>query len=404
MARGRTFLRRLSVAESTYIADALRQETVGGALLLVAAFVALCWANSPWHEAYESICQQVIGPSSPLHLNLSVEEWTADGLLTIFFFVAGLELKRELVVGELRKPVDAILPVAAALAGMATPAAIYFAVTRGNADTSDGWAIPIATDIAFALAILAVIGSALPAALRAFLLTLAVVDDLGAITVIAVFYTETIEWKALSTAAVGLALWWFLQHRRVHVWWAYLPLAFFIWAFVHESGIHATVAGVAMGLLTRVRPDPGEAHPPVEQLEHRVRPWSAGVAVPAFAFCAAGVRVVGSDLGAIVDDPVVPAIVLALCLGKALGVFGGTYVVARFTRAELSSDLEWGDVFGVATLSGVGFTVSLLIGELAFDDPTRVDHAKIAVLVGSLLSAGLASVLLRRRNKAYANS
>jgi NhaA family Na+:H+ antiporter len=249
-----------------------------------------------------------------------------------------------------------------------------------------------------------VIGSALPAALRAFLLTLAVVDDLGAITVIAVFYTETIDWKALSTAAVGLALWWFLQHRRVHVWWAYLPLAFVIWAFVHESGIHATVAGVAMGLLTRVRPDPGETHPPVEQLEHRVRPWSAGVAVPAFAFCAAGVRVVGSDLGAIVDDPVVPGIVLALCLGKALGVFGGTYVIARFTRAELSSDLEWGDVVGVATLSGVGFTVSLLIGELAFDDPTRVDHVKIAVLVGSLLSAVAASVLLRRRNQAYANS
>lgn len=393
---------RLSRAERTFLADALRQETVGGALLLVAAVIALIWANSSWHEAYADFRGARIGPES-LHLDLTLEQWTADGLLAIFFFVAGLELKRELVVGELRNPADAAIPMAAAVGGMIVPAIVFLAVTRGAEGTADGWAVPIATDIAFALAVLAVIGSALPAAMRAFLLTLAVVDDLGAIIVIALFYSASIDLAPLLWAAAGLALWWFLQRRRVDAWLVYVPLAVVVWVFVHESGIHATAAGVALGLLTRVRPEPDEHVSPAEHLEHNVRPISAGVAVPLFAFFAAGVRVAGSDLGGIAGDVVVVGIVAGLVVGKAVGVFGGAYLVARFTRAELSTDLTWEDVFGVAILSGIGFTVSLLIGNLAFaGDLERLEHVKVAVLAGSLLAGTAAAFVLRHRHRVYA--
>ena len=393
-------LRRPSATERAFLADALRQETVGGALLLAATAVALIWANSPFKAGYQAIQDLHLGPAA-LGLDLTVAHWTSDGLLAIFFFVAGVELKRELVVGELRNPADAAVPIAAALGGMIVPALIYLTLTRNTPGATDGWAIPIATDIAFALAVLAIIGSALPAALRAFLLTLAVVDDLGAITVIATVYTETIKLWPLAAAAVLLALWWLLHRGAFHGWYVYLPLAVVIWALVYTSGVHATVAGVAMGVLIRVRTRPGEHTSPAERLEHLVRPWSAGVAVPLFALFAAGVAINKDALGHLFDDAIVPGIVVGLVVGKAIGVFGGAYLTARFSRARLSPDLEWSDVLGVAAISGIGFTVSLLIGELAFEGTTQVDRVKIAVLLGSLLAALLGSILLRRRHRWY---
>ncbi|MDP9444242.1 MAG: Na+/H+ antiporter NhaA, partial [Actinomycetota bacterium] len=243
-------------AERAFVADALRQETVGGALLLAAAVIAMVWANSPWQAGYHRLLEAHAGP-------LSVHEWAADGLLTIFFFVAGLELKRELVVGSLNRLADALVPVAAAAAGMVVPALCYLAVNLAGGDPR-GWAVPTATDIAFALAVLAVVGSALPPALRAFLLTLAVVDDLGAILIIAVAFTDAVDLAALAGAALLCAVYAGLQRLRVQRWVVYVPLAVATWWLVHESGVHATVAGVALGLLTRVRPDAGERHSPAE--------------------------------------------------------------------------------------------------------------------------------------------
>jgi NhaA family Na+:H+ antiporter len=369
-------------------------------LLLAAALTALVWANGPWSESYETVRTTTVGPAA-LGLDLDLQHWAADGLLAIFFFVAGLELKRELVVGQLRRPADAALPVVAALCGMVGPALVFVAVTRLSDGSGAGWAVPTATDIAFALAVLAVVGSSLPAAVRAFLLTLAVVDDLGAILIIALFFTDDLVPWALAAAAAGLALYAVLQHRRIQTRWLYVPLALVVWALVHESGVHATVAGVALGLLTRVRPDSDEKHSPAERLEHRVRPISAGVAVPAFALMSAGVVISADELGSAAGDIAAIGVVAGLVAGKFAGVLGGTWLAARFTRAELSPDVRWADMAAVALLSGIGFTVSLLIAELAFpDDPQRLEHVKAAVLVGSLVSAVLAAALLRRRVRA----
>lgn len=397
----RALLERLPRPERSFVLSMLREETVGGALLLLAAVVAMVWANSGWRASYLSMREVVIGPAA-LHLDLSLQTWAADGLLAIFFFVAGLELKREVVCGQLSRLSAALLPVVAAVAGMVVPAGIYLLVAAGNPALTAGWAVPMATDIAFALAVLAVIGSALPTALRAFLLTMAVVDDLGAILVIALVFSSKIDLIALGGAAVLLALYAWLQHRRVTAWWIYVPLALLIWALVHAGGVHATIAGVAIGLLTRVRPDRDEEHSPAERLEHRVRPLSAGVAVPAFALLSAGVPLAGGGLGAALTDRAVLAVVAGLVLGKFVGVLGGSWVVARFTRAELHPDIAWADMAGVALLGGVGFTVSLLIGELAFaGDPVRAEHVKLGILLGSLLAAALAAILLRARNAAY---
>jgi NhaA family Na+:H+ antiporter len=342
----------------------------------------------------------VVGPEA-LHLDLTLQEWAADGLLAIFFFVAGLELKRELVVGQLRRPSEAVLPMVAAVCGMAVPAGVYLAVAAAEPEVLKGWAVPVATDIAFALAVLAVIGSSLPTALRAFLLTLAIVDDLGAILVIAVGFTDRVDLLALGAAAAVLALYGYLQHRRVPSWPALLTLGPLLWVLVHESGVHATIAGVALGLVTRVRPGPGETHSPAERLEHVVRPVSAGVAVPLFALLSAGVPMTATSLGDAAGDTAALAVVAGLVVGKFVGVFGGTYLTARLTRAELSPDLRWADVAGVGFLSGIGFTVSLLIAELAFDGSDRLDHVKAAVLAGSVLSALLATAVLRPRNRRH---
>jgi len=411
---GRLFGSR-SRPETARLAQILRKETVGGALLLLATVLALTWANSPWSDGYQKLRDARVGPSS-LHLNLSVGEWAADGLLAIFFFVAGLELKREFVAGDLRDPRRAALPVTAAVAGMIVPALIYVAVNGGLGDLGgsgsegalQGWAIPTATDIAFALAVLAVIGSHLPPALRTFLLTLAVVDDLLAITIIAVFFTSELDVRAAVLALLPLAAFTYLVQRRIRSWWLLLPLAAATWALVHASGIHATVAGVLLGFAVPVvrsaKAGGPEAGPGLaEHFEHRFRPLSAGFAVPVFAFFSAGVTVGGiAGLGTALSDPVAVGVIAGLVVGKTVGVLGATFAVSKLTRAELDAGLAWVDVLGLALLAGIGFTVSLLIGELAFGSGSpRDEHVKIGVLAGSLLAAALATAVLRARNSHY---
>ncbi|MCW2705348.1 MAG: Na+/H+ antiporter NhaA [Blastococcus sp.] len=399
---------RGSWPETSRIAAVLRKETVGGVLLLVGTLVALAWANSPWSAAYASLRDARVGPAS-LSLDLSLGTWAADGLLAIFFFVAGLELKREFVAGDLRDARRAALPVAAAVGGMVVPALIFVLVNLGTGDGAlRGWAIPTATDIAFALAVLAVISTHLPSGLRTFLLTLAVVDDLLAITIIAIFYTSVLSVGFLALSLLPLALFGFLVQRRIRSPWLLLPLAALTWALMHASGVHATVAGVLLAFTVPVvrssaagGPDAGPGM--AEHFEHRFRPLSAGVAVPVFAFFAAGVTVGGfSGLVDSLSDGVALGIVAALVVGKTVGITAATWLVSRFTRAELDDELSWWDVVGLALLGGIGFTVSLLIGELAFGPGSvRDEHVKVGVLVGTVTAALLATVLLRLRNRRY---
>ena len=431
-AHGATVFSRSSYPEHLRITTILRKETVGGALLLLATVIALILANSPAAEIYFSVRDFTFG-YEPWHLSLSVGTWAADGLLAIFFFLAGLELKREFVAGDLRKFDRALVPVAAAVGGVIVPALIYVAVTlSAGPDALRGWAIPTATDIAFAVAVLAVVGSSLPSALRIFLLTLAVVDDLLAIMIIAFFYSEDIQVPPLLVAVVPLALYAFLaqrfptffQQRTWAPWVILLPLAFAVWALVHESGVHATVAGVLLGFTIPVLPrgtkaevytigvqhddGPTQAHDVVpdglaDTLEHRLRPLSAGFAVPVFAFFSAGVAIGGvQGLVGAFTDPIALGIVVALVLGKPVGILLATVAVTRTTKAALDPDLAWVDIVGVAMLAGVGFTVSLLISDLAFGQGTAADdHAKVAILTGSLVSALAAAVVLRARNRRY---
>jgi NhaA family Na+:H+ antiporter len=379
----------------------LRKETIGGALLLAGTVIALIWANSPWGDRYDALVGYPIGPSA-LHLNLSLGTWAADGLLAIFFFVAGLELKREFVAGDLRDPRRAAVPVAAAIGGVIVPAGCYTLLNLGGA--VKGWAIPTATDIAFALAVLAVVGRWLPSALRTFLLTLAVVDDLLAIVIIAVFYTTHLSVLPLLAAVIPVGLFTVLVQRRVRSWWLLLPLAVAAWALVHASGVHATVAGVLLGFAVPVlRRDKVERPGLAEHFEHRFRPISAGVAVPLFAFFSAGVAIGGLDgLTSALSDPIALGIIVGLVVGKPIGILLATWLTARFTRATIDSGLAWIDVIGLAILGGIGFTVSLLIGGLAFGlGGERDDHVKVAVLLGSLIAAVLAAVVLRVRNRTY---
>ena len=394
------FLGLLPWAERVQVARALRTETVGGFLVLTAAAAALVWANSPWSEAYHQVREAHFGIPA-LGFDLSVGHWTAEGLLAIFFLVAGIELKRELVVGELRTPATAALPVVAAVFGMAVPAALYLGTTALGGGSPDGWAVPMATDIAFALAVLAVLSTHLPSALRAFLLTLAVVDDLGAILVIALFFTAELNPLALAGASAGLGVFYLLQRFRIRGWWWYVPLGVTIWALMYNGGIHATVAGVAMGLLIRTTRGRREDASPAERAEHLLRPLSAGVAVPLFALFAAGVTVSTQALGEVFTRPEPLGVVLGLAVGKTLGIFAGTYLAARFTRAALNPDLAWADVFALAVLAGIGFTVALLIGDLAFTDPADAERIKAAVLLGSLIAAAVAAALIKRRNSIY---
>ncbi|MBW1640627.1 Na+/H+ antiporter NhaA [Microbacterium resistens] len=387
----------MPVAPLSRLSRALTKETTGGALLVAAATVALVWANSPWRESYAAASSFVVGPGA-LHLDLSLSAWAADGLLAVFFFVVGVELKQELVAGSLRRPAEAAVPVLAAVGGMALPALVFVGVVllADDAASLTGWAIPTATDIAFALAVLAIFGRGLPRAVRVFLLTLAVVDDLLAIVVIAAFYTGSVDLVALALSLVAVVVFALLARSRRASWWMLLPVAGASWYFMHESGVHATIAGVLLGLSIPARRRHGETETRTHRYERLVRPWAAGVALPLFAFFSAGVTVVdGEGIAAVVAQPVVIAIVAGLFAGKLLGVLGVTALVTRTTPLRLPDGILLRDLVPVAMLTGIGFTVSLLIAGLSFDETGPADAAKLAVLAGSLLSATAAAVSLR---------
>lgn len=401
----RRVLTRLSGHEQQVLADVLRTETVGGVLLLIGAAIGLIWANSPWSASYHDLLDATLGPAS-VHLNLTVQEWTADGILALFFFVAGLELKREFVAGDLRDPSRAAVPVLAAVCGVALPAAVYLTMTAGTPGAVGGWAVPVATDIAVALAALALLGSHLPNALRSFLLTLAVVDDLIAVLIIAIAYTEQVHLGPLLATLVPLATFGAFARFRTP-WWLQLIPAMCTWALVHAAGIHATVAGVALAFTVPAvaRSADQDGRNQAERYEHAVRPFSAGFAVPVFALFAAGVSLQADEVTSALTEPIVLGVIIGLVVGKPLGVFGGTYLITRFTRAELDPDLRWADIAGVSLLSGIGFTVSLLIGELAFGSSgSTSEDVRLAVLIGTLLSAIAASVILLLRNRHYQTS
>jgi NhaA family Na+:H+ antiporter len=387
----RKILSKLPQKQLRWVGDALRKETTGGVLLLLAAVGALVWANLD-SAGFSLVHDFKFGPAA-LHLNLSIAQWASDGLLAIFFFVAGMELKHELVEGSLKDRSVAAVPIAAAIGGMLIPALLFLAFNSGS-PTATGWGIPMATDIAFALAVLAVAGKRLPIELRAFLLTLAVVDDLGAILVIAIFYTATINLISLLAAVAAIAVFGVLQSKNVRGWYFYLPLALFAWSALHESGIHSTIAGVAMGLLMNLKG--------ADRVMHLIHPVSAGIAVPVFAFFSAGVFVQDLSFAELAKSPVALGILFGLVLGKPIGVVGTAWLVSKFTKASLSQGLSWWDVTTVGILAGVGFTVSLLINELAF----KADHhtssiGTIAVLVSSTLAAIFATIAIQFRNRAY---
>lgn len=391
--RRRIVLRPSSGLDQATIGEFLRSSTVGGALMLAAAVVALLVANlAP--DTYHHLQHIQLGP-------LDLHGWAADGLLTIFFFVAGMELKREFVEGSLSRPADALLPIMAAVGGMVTPALIYVAINAAMGGSLAGWAIPMATDIAFALAVLAIVGRHLPTGLRAFLLTLAIVDDLGAIMVIAVFFSHGLNWLALAGSLACVALYWLLQRRRFDLGsgprvLVFVALGLAAWWLMLQSGVHATIAGVAVGLATRV--SELEDHDPVTRWLHAVEPWSAGLVVPLFAFFSAGVAMDSQMLRRLVSEPEPLGIALGLVVGKVVGVYLASRLTAHFTSAELAEGVSWPDVAALSVVTGVGFTVSLLMADLAFDDPALAEGAKAAVLVASLTAAVVGGFALRRRN------
>ncbi|KTR85731.1 Na+/H+ antiporter NhaA [Leucobacter chromiiresistens] len=405
-----------SYREAGRITALLRKETVGGMLLVGAAIIAIIWANSPWADAYAALRDFEFG-YEPWHLRLSLGTWASDGLLAIFFFLVGLELKREFVEGDLRSFRSAIVPITAAAGGVLVPALIYTAVAAQRPELHHGWAIPTATDIAFAVAVLAIIGSHLPPALRIFLLTLAVVDDLLAISIIAIFYTERIEIVPLLLALAVIALYAvvaqrfrrFFSRRAAAAWCILLPVGAIAWALMHASGIHATIAGVLLGfaipVLHRksVRDEAAGAPGLAEEFEHRFRPISAGFAVPVFAFLAAGVPLGGMDgLREAFTHPLTYAIIIALVVGKPIGILASTWLTTKVLRARLDPELRWIDMVGVGLLAGIGFTVSLLVAELTFaPEAPEHDIAKVAILSASVIAAVLASLLLGSRNRRY---
>ena len=361
----------------------LTVEAWGGLILALAVLGALVWANT-WPSSYTSFWAREISVGvSQLAVTESLAHWVTDGLMAIFFFVAGLEIKRELVVGELRNPRSAALPAIAALGGMAVPALIFIALNAGGTGAR-GWGVPMATDIVFAVAVLALLGRRVPRALKLFLLTLAIVDDVGAIVVIAVFYSKSVSvaWLLGGVLAVlGIAV---LRRIGVASPVAYVLPGAVLWLCVLESGVHATIAGVVLGLLTPVNDIRGR--PLIERLEHRLHPWSTLVIVPLFALASAGVLLHGESLRHALDSSVTWGIVLGLVVGKPVGILLATIIAVRLRVAELPATLSFGLVLGAGALAGIGFTVSLFVADLSFAGLQLTD-AKIGILAASLVSA-----------------
>ncbi|GJE76485.1 MULTISPECIES: Na+/H+ antiporter NhaA [Methylorubrum] len=371
----------------------LTNDAAGGIVLMAAAAAALAVANSPLAEGYHHALHLHLGPLSLLH-------WINDGLMVVFFLMVGLEIKREALDGRLRTWPDRVLPGLAAAAGMIAPALVYLAFNAGGA-TARGWAIPAATDIAFALGVLALLGPRVPISLKVFLSAVAIVDDLGAVIIIALFYTGSLDITMLAAAAGVLALLFALNRLGVRTLLPYLAAGLALWFFVLRSGVHATVAGVLLALFIPIRPSPGrpeDTTSPLHRLEHGLSPWVSFLIVPVFGFANAGVTLLGLPARALLD-PVTLGVALGLFLGKQAGIFAAVRLAVATGLATRPSGASWPQIYGVALLCGIGFTMSLFIGGLAFTDGLHETETKLGVLGGSLLSGivGAGVLLLARR-------
>jgi NhaA family Na+:H+ antiporter len=366
-------------------------EALSGIVLLAAAFAALVWANvdpASYEDVWHHLLTIGVGDAS---ITLDLQHWVNDGLMTIFFFVVGLEIKREVIDGELRDRKTASLPALAALGGMLVPALLYLSLNAGGVG-SRGWGIPMATDIAFAIGLLALLGPRVPSGLKLFLLTLAIVDDIGAIIVIALFYSSGVSagWLAAGAAAVvGIVV---LRRIGIGSPWLYVIPGVILWICFEESGVHATIAGVALGLLTPGAR--GAAIGPLERLEHGLHPWSSFVVVPLFALANAGVLLTSESIDAAVSGTIAWGIVLGLVVGKVVGIAGFTALGLRLRLGRLPSGMQARDVMGVGAVAGIGFTVSLFIADLSFRG-VRLDEAKVGILGASLLAGTVGAILVR---------
>lgn len=377
----------------------IHSESSGGVVMALAALLALLVSNSPWSAVYQGFLAwpgELRVGHDWLVLSKSLLYWVNDLWMAVFFFLVGLEIKREMIEGELASRSRALLPAVAALGGMLVPALIYVAINCGDATALRGWAIPAATDIAFALGILILLGRRVPASLKIFLTAVAVIDDLGAILIIAFFYTDGLSLTALAAGGVGVLVLALLNRARVVAIAPYVIVGLGIWVFVYKSGIHATLAGVLAALAIPL--SDGKGGSPLKVAEHVLHPWVAFVVLPMFAFANAGVALQGVTVATLLQS--VPlGIAAGLLLGKAVGVFGASWLLIRFFGARLPAQADWGQFFGVCLLCGIGFTMSLFIGTLAFEGqgPGHETQVKLGVLGGSLLSGILGTVLLLRR-------
>ncbi len=393
-------------------------ETISGIALIIGAVIAVALATSSLgHDVEEFWHQHLLVEIGPIHLDESLTHWINDALMTIFFLVAGLEIKREMVHGDLRQPKKAALPIAAAIGGMAIPALIYVALAGPEA--ANGWGVPMATDIAFAVGVLTLLGNRVPSKLKILLLTLAIVDDLGAILVIAVFYSDSIDTTYLGLAGVGLAA--MVVLKQLKVWWMpiYVIVGAAVWYWTFESGVHATLAGVACGLLAPASPHSPEttmvkANPEstvdelkeiifetresvavTDRLIHTLHPWTALLIVPLFAAANAGVSVAPGNIADAVGSSVFWAVFVGLVVGKPLGITAAAFLAVKSGVAKLPDGIGWMHIVGMAGLAGIGFTVSIFISGLAFDDETIVGHAKIAILLASVAASVLGAGLIK---------
>lgn len=373
----------------------LHAEASGGIALAAAAVAAVIWANSPAADSYASFWgyKLTIG-SGAFSVTEDLQHWVNDALMALFFFVVGLEIKRELITGELRDPRAASLPVIAAVGGVVLPAVIFLAFTRGT-EAAAGWGIPMATDIAFAVGVLALLGSRVPPGAKLLLLTVAIVDDIIAITVIAIAYTETLSLGWLAGAVAGLLAVVALRAAGVAAIWPYVVVGLLVWLATLESGVHATIAGVALGLLTPTGSVQGRNV--LETLEHRLHPVSAYVVIPLFALANAGVALGGDALREAAGSSLTYGIAVGLLVGKTLGVTAAALITARLGLGVLPQGVGTRDVWGVAAMAGIGFTVSLFISELAYADPALTEVAKIGIFAGSLVSGLLGAALFLSR-------
>ena len=376
------------------IQDFMRLETSGGIILMIAAVFAMIIANTPLATAYDAILGTYIKVGiGSFEIAKPAILWINDGLMAIFFFLVGLEIKREVLVGELSSFDKAILPIMAAIGGMAVPGLIFAIINWGTPENLNGWAIPTATDIAFALGILALIGSRAPVALKIFLLAIAIIDDLGAIVIIAVFYTSELSTNALTISMLGFAAAVALNRMGVQRTAPYLLVGIVMWVFVLKSGVHATLAGVLIALTIPLKSKDGD-DALLYKMEHGLHPWVAFLILPVFAFANAGVNFTGIGIDDLLQ-PLTLGIAVGLFLGKQIGVFLATWIGVKSGIARLPENVTWRHVYGVACLTGVGFTMSLFIGSLAFGAADEMNAVRLGVVLGSVLSGLFGYVLLK---------